>query len=59
MVLFRNMKVNVHTLDGVTDFFDIIAGILQGDRLAPYRFIIYQNYVIRTSIDLMKEIALQ
>ena len=38
-----------------TDYFDIEAGLLQGDTLAPYLFIICLHYVIRTSIDLMKE----
>ena len=38
-----------------TDYFDIVAGVLQGDTLAPYLFIICQDYVLRTSIDLMKE----
>ena len=35
--------------------FDIVAGVLQGDTLALYLFIICQNYVLRTSIDKMKE----
>ena len=34
---------------------DIVAGVLQGDTLAPYLFIICLDYVLRTSIDLMKE----
>ena len=34
---------------------DIITGVLQGDTLAPYLFIICLDYVLRTSIDLMKE----
>ena len=38
-----------------TDYFDIVAGALQGDTLAPYLFIIYRDYVLRTSIDLKKE----
>ena len=38
-----------------TDFFDIVAGMLQGDTLAPYLFIICFDYMLRTSIDLMKE----
>ena len=29
--------------------------MLQGDTLAPYLFIIYLDYALRTSIDLMKE----
>ena len=35
--------------DGDRDYFDIVAGVLQGDTLAPYLFIIYLGYVLRTS----------
>ena len=38
-----------------TDNFDIVAGILQGDTLASYLFIICLDYVLRTSIDKMKD----
>ena len=38
-----------------TNYFDIVAGVLQGDTLAPYLFIICLNYVLRTSIDKIKE----
>ena len=40
MMLYRNTKVKVCSPDGDTDYFDIIAGVLQGDTLAPYLFII-------------------
>ena len=51
----ENTKVKVRSPDGDTDFFDIVAGVLQGETLAPYLFITYQDYVLRTSIYLMKE----
>ena len=38
-----------------TDNFNILAGVLHGDTLAPYLFIICLDYVLRTSIDKMKE----
>ena len=38
-----------------TDFFDIVAGLLQRDTLARYLFIICLDYVLWMSIDLMKE----
>ena len=38
-----------------TDYFDIVAGVLQGDTLAPYHFIICLDSVIRMSIDMMKD----
>ena len=40
MMLYRNTKVKVCSLDGDTDYFDIVAGVLQEDTLAPYLFII-------------------
>ena len=49
------MKVKVCSPGGDTDFLDIVAGILQGDTLALYLFIICLDYVLRTSLDLMKE----
>ena len=50
-ILYRNTKVKVRSPDGVTEYFDIVAGLLQGDTLAPYLFIICLDYVLRTSID--------
>ena len=38
-----------------TDYFNIVAGVLQGDTLAPYLFIICLDYVLRKSIDKIKE----
>ena len=49
------MRVKGHTPDGDIDYFDIVAGVQQGDTSTPYLFIICLDYVIRTSIDLMKE----
>ena len=36
-------------------YFDIVAGVLQGDMLAPYLFIISLDHVLRTSIYKIKE----
>ena len=55
MMLYRNRKVKVRFPDGYIDNFDIVAGLLQGDTLAPYLFIIILDYVLRTSIDKIKE----
>ena len=38
-----------------TEYFDIVAGVLQGDTLATYLFIICLDYVLRTSIDKIRE----
>ena len=47
--------IHVRSPDGDTEYFDIVAGVLQGDTLAPYLFIICLDYVLRTSIDKIKE----
>ena len=48
MMLYRNTKIKVCFPDGDTNYFDIVAGVLQGDTLAP-------DYVLRTFIDKVKE----
>ena len=54
-ILYRNTKVKVRSPDGDTEYFDIVEGVLQGDTLAPYLFIICLDYVLRTSIDKIRE----
>ena len=54
-ILYRNTKVKVRSPDGDTEYFDIVAGVLQGDTLALYLFIICLDYVLRTSIDKIKD----
>ena len=49
MILYKNPKAKF------TDYFDFVPGLLQGDTLIPYLFIIYQDYELRTSINLIKE----
>ena len=53
--LYRNTKVKVRSPDGDTEYFDIVAGVLQGDTLAPYLFILCLDYVLRTLIDKIRE----
>ena len=55
MMRYRNTKVKVHSSYGDTDFFNMTAGVLHGDTLFPYPFITYLDYVLWTTIDLMKE----
>ena len=50
-ILYRNTKVKVRSPDGEAEDFDIVAGVLQGDTLAPYLFIICLDYVLKTLID--------
>ena len=48
MMLYKNTKVKVCSPDGDTDYFDIVAGVLQGDILALYLFITCPDYVLRS-----------
>ena len=53
-MLYKNTKAMVGSPDRDTDFY-VVARVLQGDTLAPYLFIICQDYVLQTSIDLIKQ----
>ena len=54
MVLCKNTKAKVSSPDGDPDYY-IIAGVLQGDTVASYCFIIFLDYVLRMSTDTMKD----
>ena len=45
----------VHSPDGDTGFFNIVAGVLQVDTLVPYLFIVCLYNILWTSVDLIKE----
>ena len=47
--------MNVRSPDGDTDYFNIVARVLQGHTLAPYLFTICVDHVLRKSIDKIKE----
>ena len=52
-------KLNVSTFasvlspDGETDLFQIQAGVLQGDTLAPFLFVLIVDYAMRQAIDML------
>ena len=48
----------VRSPDGVIEYFDINAGVLQGDTLASLLFIITLDCVLRTSIDENKDLGI-
>ena len=54
MFLYKNKKAMFSSPNSDTDFFGITTRVLQGDTLAPFLFIICQDYLLRTSINLMK-----
>ena len=58
-IFYKNNKVKVRSPDGDTEYFDIVAGVLQGDTLATYLFIICLDYVLRTSIDKIRDNGLK
>ena len=51
----KKTKAMIRSPDGDTNFFDIVARVLQGDRLVPYLFMICLDYVLQKSMDLIKE----
>ena len=51
MMLYKNTSAKVRSPDGDTDFFEISAGVLQGDTLAPYLFIIALDYALRQATE--------
>ena len=55
MMLYNNTKGMVHSTDGDNNFFDVDAGVLQRDIIAPYLFIFWLEYELQTSLDLVKE----
>ena len=50
-VLYTDTISSILTSDGETEPFSILSGILQGDTLAPFLFIIVVDYVLRMSVD--------
>ena len=49
-VMYENTSALVITPEGNTDVFKIDTGVLQGDPLAPFLFIVCLDYALRTSI---------
>ena len=68
-VALRNTQRNCHSYNDPvqehqinvqleTEFFDILAELLQGDTLAPFLFVICLDYVLRISVDKCNEYGL-
>ena len=47
----------VRSPDGDTAFFEITTGVLQGDTLAPFLFILCLDYILKTSVDINAELG--
>ena len=57
MILYDNTEAFVRSPDGDTEYFNINAGVLQGDTLAPYLFIIVLDYVLHIALDSHKDLG--
>ena len=55
LMLYKSTKAMVLSFDGITDFFDIVVGVVQLLTLALYLLIIYWDDVLQRSLDLIKE----
>ena len=49
--MYTDTRAKVVSPDGETDLFEITAGVLQGDTLAPFLFIMVLDYAMRKAID--------
>ena len=49
--IYTGITAKVVTADGITEAFDILGGVLQGDTLAPYLFIIVLDCIMTVAID--------
>ena len=59
IVLYSNTCSSVLTPDCETEPFDVLTGILQGDTLAPFLFVVVVDYIMRTSVDTINEKGFQ
>ena len=53
--MYSNTNAHIVTPDGETEKFEITAGVLQGDTLAPFLFIIVLDYAMRKALGNGKE----
>ena len=57
MMLYRNTRSMVRSPDSNTTFFEITTGVLKGDTLAPFLFILCLHYILKTSVDINAELG--
>jgi len=54
-LMYEGTRAKVLSPDGETELFDILAGVLQGDTLAPYLFAIVIDYCMRKAVNVDDE----
>uniref|UniRef100_A0A1I8HUR0 Reverse transcriptase domain-containing protein n=1 Tax=Macrostomum lignano TaxID=282301 RepID=A0A1I8HUR0_9PLAT len=50
MAMCRDTNAAVSTPDSLSDFFETSSGVLQGDTLAPFLFVLVLDWVLRTAL---------
>ena len=48
---YNSLRAKVVSPDGDTEYFDILAGVMQGDTLAPFLFVIVLDFALRNAIN--------
>ena len=56
-MLYTDTRSMIWSSGRDTYFFEITIGVLQGDTLVPYRFLIYLDYVLRRALASNKELS--
>ena len=51
MLISINTRAKVYSPEGVSAEFDLVAGVIQGDTLSPYLYIIVLDYALRKAIN--------
>ena len=57
MMLYKNTRSIVRSPYGDSPYFEITTGVLQGDTIAPFLFIICLDYILKTSLDNDRELG--
>mgnify|MGYP000715164312 CR=1 FL=1 len=50
MSLYKGSSTFVKTSDGISEKINLAAGVIQGDTLAPYLFVLVMDWILRTAI---------
>ena len=57
MMLYKNTRSMVRSPDGDNPYFEITTGVLHGNTLAPFLFIISLDYILKTSLNNNRELG--
>ena len=52
---YDNLKAKVVSPDGNTQYFNICTGVMQGDTLAPFLFVVVLDYALRKAVTGIEE----